>query len=74
MAPNPAGALVTISSADDKPMTAYELYDGTGRMVHNLTVLNNNNHVIHRKDLSSGLYYVKVYFDGGNLVQKLMFH
>ena len=73
VAPNPAVGEIRITSNENSPILAVELYDINGRLVNNLTQVNSTAHTLRRGDLASGVYFLKVHFEAGVGVEKIMF-
>jgi len=73
LAPNPAGETFRISTASDQPMISTQLFDVMGKVAQDITIINNTDHVISRNGLAPGLYYIKVNFKEGSLVEKVIF-
>ena len=72
-APNPASTEVRISANEDFPIQAVEVYDMSGRLVRDLTQVNANSFTLQRNGLNKGMYFLKVHFEAGVGVQKVLF-
>ncbi|MEN0005398.1 MAG: T9SS type A sorting domain-containing protein [Bacteroidota bacterium] len=73
LAPNPATLEVQVTTATEFPIQAIEMYDLSGRMVRHIPQVNNNQIVIQRQNLNSGMYFLKMRFEEGIVTQKVMF-
>jgi len=72
--PNPSSSSLTVYSGNTaEPITGIELYDLTGRLLRREFNIRTNKYVMERNDLSSGLYFINVRFEGSNLVNKVVF-
>jgi hypothetical protein len=73
VAPNPAGDQAVITTDADYPMQAIQVFDMNGRLVRSYTNVNNSVFFMNRKELTGGMYVVKIRFEDGILAKKLMF-
>jgi hypothetical protein len=74
VAPNPAIEEVRLQTNAAYPVKDLLLYDISGRLVQTQFNLSENNIVIPREDLPSGMYFARLRFeDKGSLVQKIIF-
>lgn len=73
-APNPAVDEVQISVAPEYTIQSMELFDGSGRLMRNYFDVNNSQHTIHKKELTSGIYYLRLRLEEGIIFQKLVFN
>lgn len=69
--PNPATSAINFSSASE--MRTIELYDINGRLLVSQQNVNSLYYSLNRNELSSGIYFARVYFDEGVLVKRVMF-
>lgn len=72
--PNPATSQFTITTREESPMMAIEVYDLNGRLVQDLTQVNANSYTVERNNLPDGVYFVRVHLEEGVGVQKIMFN
>lgn len=73
MGPVPASTEVKITTSNDYPMNAIYVYNMDGRLVKADVNLDTNTYELQRHNLSSGVYMVRLEFDGGVLTKKLTF-
>ncbi len=73
IAPNPAQSYITFESEVYNPMQAIELYDMSGRLVRQVSKVNNSQFNMMRGSLPTGMYIAKVKFEGGILSKKIVF-
>lgn len=72
-APNPATEVVYLQTNPEYPITDMLLYDMSGRLVQSQFNISENDIEIRRQDLSSGMYFARLRFEEGMLVQKIVF-
>ncbi len=68
--PNPATTQLTVTSSE-ADMLGYALYDVNGRSVRTGNV-NNRRFTLERKDLPAGAYFLRVTFEDGNVVRRVL--
>jgi hypothetical protein len=73
LAPNPASDYVAINTDAAYPIRNIQVFDMSGRMVDSYFNLNSNSFTLNRNALSSGMYFLRLRFDDGIAVQKLVF-
>lgn len=73
VSPNPVESYFIVQSAAEYPMQDVELYDLSGRLLQTLHGINSNKQVFERKNLSAGMYIVKVRFNDRIAAQKIIF-
>ncbi len=73
IAPNPAQNYITFESEIYNPMQAIELYDMSGRLVKQVSKIDNHQFNMMRGTLPNGMYIAKVKFEGGILSKKVVF-
>ncbi len=73
VAPNPAQNYITFESEIYNPIQAIELYDMSGRLVRQVTKVDNHQFNMMRGTLPNGMYIAKVKFEGGILSKKVVF-
>jgi len=70
---NPGVEAVYLQTNAAYPVKDLLLYDISGRLVQSQLEVNNNSLTIPRADLSSGMYFARMRFEEGMLVQKIVF-
>ena len=73
LAPNPATDQVVISADAEHNMRTVELYDVSGRLVNSFFSINSNQFTLPRDGASPGIYFLRLRFEKGVVVQKLIF-
>ena len=73
LAPNPATDQVVISADAEHNMRTIELYDVSGRLVNSFFSINSNQFTLPRNGASPGIYFLRLRFEKGVVVQKLIF-
>lgn len=73
VAPNPATEEVRLQTNQEYPIQDIMVYDMSGRLVQTQFNVFNNNATIYRQNLPQGMYLARMRFDGGVLVQKIIF-
>ena len=73
IAPNPATSEIYLKTFEDKPMLDVFLFDMSGRMMETYIDIRQNNLIIERGDLPRGMYTVRIRFEEGMAVQKIVF-
>ncbi|MBK8700142.1 MAG: carboxylesterase family protein [Saprospiraceae bacterium] len=73
LAPNPAYDKVRIQVSKETPLKNVFVTDITGRTVQQYLNVNSSAFEINRGSLNHGIYMVRMEFDKGNLVKKLIF-
>ncbi|MFZ1751899.1 MAG: T9SS type A sorting domain-containing protein [Saprospiraceae bacterium] len=73
LAPNPASTEFYINVSDETPVKSYAIFDLSGKMLRNVSNLNNTDLVIQRESLTTGIYFVRMQFDKGTLTKKVVF-
>ncbi|MEZ4958902.1 MAG: T9SS type A sorting domain-containing protein [Saprospiraceae bacterium] len=73
LSPNPAGEQVQLTTDAAFPIEHVYVYDMSGRLVKAHTQVNSNNFTMDRNSLSGGTYIVKVFFEKGISVEKVIF-
>ena len=71
--PNPSNSTIMLE-CKEKTFNNIRLLDYTGKLIWEETNINSGNHLIKRKGLPSGLYYLQVYFESGSTISKLIFN
>jgi hypothetical protein len=71
--PNPASSILKLQAGNATPMRGVEVFDAMGRLVYRQEGLHTNQITITREGWTSGLYIVKVHFDEGAVVEKVIF-
>lgn len=71
--PNPASSILKLQAGNATPMRGVEVFDAMGRLVYRQQGLHTNQITITREGWTSGLYMVKVHFDRGSVVEKVIF-
>lgn len=72
IAPNPAAEFTVISTDLDFPIRTIEVFDANGRLVSIEGSINSNQYTLDRGQLTAGIYYLRLRFDEGINVQKLI--
>ncbi len=73
MAPNPASESVMFKTAMDKPILDLHVYDMAGRLVQSHANIKRSYYELDRNGLSRGMYVVRLRFESGLMLQKLLF-
>jgi len=73
VAPNPASDRVFIQSAADFRIKDVRVFDAQGLMVRTHFNVNDNTFELERRGLPTGMYFVRLAFEEGVVVQKVMF-
>ncbi|MCB0552065.1 MAG: T9SS type A sorting domain-containing protein [Phaeodactylibacter sp.] len=73
LAPNPASDEVMISADAEHPMRSIELYDINGRLLRTYFDVDSNQFILNREGASSGIYFLRLRFKEGAVIQKLIF-
>lgn len=74
IAPNPASTEVRISANSEHNIRTIEVFDVNGRYVDAFFNINNNQYTLHRDGLSSGMYFLRLRFEKGVAIQKVVFN
>lgn len=72
LAPNPASTSVTVS-AEGKTIQTIAVFGIDGKLYNQVKNVNAESITIQRKDLPTGIYFVKAYFEDGVATQKVTF-
>ncbi len=72
--PNPSEGDFTIKADAQYTIQSIELVDVAGRRVANFQNVNNNQFDVKRNNLASGVYFARVQFKEGLVVQKVVIH
>jgi len=70
--PNPSSGQFTVSVASNEPVLAIELNDITGRLIRNLEKPTGRSFLFSRNHLDAGVYFIKLKFDKGDVVKKII--
>ncbi len=70
--PNPAIETVEINTNSNAVLNSVSISDLTGKIVKNLELLNQNKQIINVKDLSKGIYFIKIQSSEGEVSRKLV--
>lgn len=70
-APNPATSEIRFTTEEE--ILAIQVYDRTGRLVRNVSKVENNNYTLHRDGLNAGMYVVKLSFETGFVTKMVSF-
>lgn len=70
-APNPASDMVRFTTEEE--ILAIQVFDRTGRLVRNVSKVENNNYTLQRDGLNAGLYVVKLSFKEGFVTKLVSF-
>lgn len=73
LAPNPASDAVVVSANANYTLKSIEMYDANGRLVRNLFNINSNQMTINREGAPSGIYFLRLRFEEGVAIQKVVF-
>lgn len=71
--PNPTKNEVWFNSDSEHPIQAIELFDISGRLVHQVSNLQANTHMLRREGLPNGMYVAKLYFPQGVAAKRILF-
>nr|MBS0037218.1 T9SS type A sorting domain-containing protein [Saprospiraceae bacterium] len=71
--PNPVSSLLNFKSDADKPMLKIEVYDANGRLVKNYNSINHHVFQFDVNFFATGMHFIKVHFDQGVLVKRVVF-
>jgi hypothetical protein len=74
IAPNPAHHVMNFQSNDDAPMRTLEIADMTGRNLFTVKNINASQYELNGQNLLPGMYFVKISFDSGNILKKVLFY
>ena len=58
--PNPNSGMAHLENKENLPVNAIKIYDHYGRLVNHTSPRSNNSHDIDLRNLSSGIYYIKI--------------
>jgi hypothetical protein len=72
--PNPAIGSMNFQSNDDAPMRNLEVIDFTGRNLFTVKNINASQYELNGQNLLPGMYFVKISFDSGNILKKVLFY
>ena len=68
--PNPASTTLTIKS-DQAPILSVSVFNTMGQILSS-EVVNSNHHQVDIEKLASGIYYIKIAYDGGSSTKKFI--
>jgi hypothetical protein len=74
IAPNPANEAMFISAAPEHKLKSIEMYDASGRMIDAHFNINDNIFTLERNGASSGIYFLRLRFEEGVTMQKVIFN
>lgn len=73
VSPNPAHGMMNISTNANSPMKGIEVVDMTGRVLYSDKNINRSFYELQGQNFLPGMYFVKISFDNGNLLKKVLF-
>ncbi|MFZ1706102.1 MAG: T9SS type A sorting domain-containing protein [Saprospiraceae bacterium] len=73
VSPNPASDVMYFRTKDSAPMKSVELFDFMGRSLFLDNSINQTSYELRNNNLLPGMYYVKISFENGNLLKKVLF-
>lgn len=74
IAPNPASNVAFVQSAAEVPMLGIQVFNSNGLLVRNIQNIRETQYQLQRNNLPPGMYLVKVRFDKGVSIQRVIFH
>jgi hypothetical protein len=72
--PNPSAGDFTIKADAQYVIQSIEMVDIAGRRVASFQNVNNNQYDVKRNNLASGVYFARVMFKEGMVIQKVILH
>lgn len=71
--PNPATNMINLKAGDATPILGVEVYDAMGRLVSRQENLRTTQFTVTREGWTPGMYLVKVHFEKGTVIEKVIF-
>lgn len=72
--PNPSSNVVTVETESTHPISSIEVYNMTGTLVRKETGINNARYIFSKKQLSDGMYFMKVSSGKASSMHKVIFN
>jgi len=72
--PNPVTDVLVINNSSQNTINSYQLINNLGEIIYtqNMEVLNDNTFLIDMKNLSAGIYFIKLTSDAGSIVSRVI--
>ena len=73
VSPNPAQDIMYFRTHEASPIRNIEVVDFTGRVIQKNVSVNSSYYELKNNNMVPGMYFVKISFDSGNLLKKVLF-